>query len=454
MKPLALLPLLALSYLSHAQAPQPLFAQPTPAQAKADEKLFNSKAWNTPYKTNLSEDEKVAGLSKFWAEAKYNFAFFDKVPTLSWDSLYLAYLPKVRATTSMLRYYEVLQEMCAQLHDGHSNVYPPEELFAEAFEAPPVRTALIEGKVVLTEVRSPSLRQQGVVPGVEVLAIDGVPVRTYAQQRIAPYQSASTSQDREMRTYSARLLAGAANQPVTLSLQDAKGRQFTRTLARSGYSDAQSNQPPLLEVKVLKGNIGYVALNSFADKALLTQFADAYPQLKQTKALILDVRRNGGGNSDIGFSILKYLLDKPFQTTVWHTRDYRPSYRPWELPELWYGEAEAPVSPQGATPYAGKVVVLTSARTFSAAEDFAVAFDYAKRGLIIGEPTGGSTGQPLSFSLPGGGSARVCTKRDTYPDGKEFVGVGVQPQRVVHPTISDVRAGRDTVLESALHEIH
>jgi carboxyl-terminal processing protease len=76
-----------------------------------------------------------------------------------------------------------------------------------------------------------------------------------------------------------------------------------------------------------------------------------------------------------------------------------------------------------------------------------------KRGRIIGEPSGGSTGQPLPFNLPGGGWARVCTKRDTYPDGKEFVGRGVQPQAVVHPTVSDVRAGRDTALEAALREL-
>lgn len=42
-----------------------------------------------------------------------------------------------------------------------------------------------------------------------------------------------------------------------------------------------------------------------------------------------------------------------------------------------------------------KVVVLTSPRTYSAAEDFASAFDVMRRGLIVGEPTGGSTGQPL-----------------------------------------------------------
>jgi len=73
-----------------------------------------------------------------------------------------------------------------------------------------------------------------------------------------------------------------------------------------------------------------------------------------------------------------------------------------------------------------------------------------KRGRIVGEPTGGSTGQPLSIALPGGGSFRICTKHDRYPDGKEFVGVGVQPQVVVHPSIEDFRAGRDTVLEAAL----
>lgn len=59
------------------------------------------------------------------------------------------------------------------------------------------------------------------------------------------------------------------------------------------------------------------------------------------------------------------------------------------------------------------MIVLTSARTYSAAEDFVVAFDAMKRGTIVGEPTGGSTGQPLLFVLPGGGTGRVCTKRDS-----------------------------------------
>ena len=45
-------------------------------------------------------------------------------------------------------------------------------------------------------------------------------------------------------------------------------------------------------------------------------------------------------------------------------------------------------------------------------------------------------GQPYMFDMPGGGSARICTKRDTYPDGREFVG-GVKPDIEVRSTLND-----------------
>ncbi len=97
--------------------------------------------------------------------------------------------------------------------------------------------------------------------------------------------------------------------------------------------------------------------------------------------------------------------------------------------------------------------MLTSARTFSAAEDFAAAFKTMNRGLIIGEATGGSSGQPLFISLPGNGSARICTKRDKLGNGEDFVGKGIQPDKVVAPTVQDVRKGIDTELQAAIREL-
>ena len=76
-----------------------------------------------------------------------------------------------------------------------------------------------------------------------------------------------------------------------------------------------------------------------------------------------------------------------------------------------------------------------------------------KRARLVGTPTGGSTGQPLQIPLPGGGRARVCAKRDTFPDGTEFVGIGVIPDVEVRPTVADFAAGRDVVFERGLAEL-
>jgi len=55
--------------------------------------------------------------------------------------------------------------------------------------------------------------------------------------------------------------------------------------------------------------------------------------------------------------------------------------------------------------------------------------------------------------LPGGGGGRICSKRDVFPDGREFVGVGVAPSIEVRQTVAGLRTARDPVLERALAEL-
>jgi len=72
------------------------------------------------------------------------------------------------------------------------------------------------------------------------------------------------------------------------------------------------------------------------------------------------------------------------------------------------------------------------------------------RFTTVGEPTWGSTGQPLSLQLPGGGGARICTKRDTYPDGRDFVGYGVQPAVKIERTPAALIGKEDNILSKGL----
>jgi len=413
--------------------------------------------WETPalagsYKENISEDEKIAGLSKLWSEVKYNFVDTATLEKLDWDKLYLETLPRVRAARSTEEYYRVLLEMAGKLKDGHTNVYPPHELFDRMMGLPLLKTRPIEGRVIVTEVLDPGLRAKGIMPGLEVVSVDGTEVKAYAARELAPYVSASTPQDEELRTFGYEFLRGAVGSAPRVAFRNAAGKQFEQQVPRvnSEARKAAVANSPSFEFSMLPGDVAYVSLNSFEDNSAADAWLAAFDEISKSSALVIDVRRNGGGNSDVGYKILATLDNKAFLTSRWATRDYKPTWRAWEKEQPMYAEAPEAVQPDPQRQYAKPVLVLTGAATFSAAEDFAVAFDGMQRGTLVGTATGGSSGQPLFIKLPGGGSARICTKQDTYPDGRAFVGVGVQPQHIVQQTVEGVRAGRDEVLEAAL----
>lgn len=410
---------------------------------KNREARWKDEALKTNYSPNLPDEEKVAGLSLLWSQAKYNFVNFDHA-NVDWDKTYLDYLSQVKSTKTTTEYYKVLQKFYAQLKDGHTNVYFPKELSKEVNSRPPMRTELIEGRVFITKVFSDSLQKDGIIPGLEILKIDDVPVLTYAGEFAAPYQSSSTPQDLEIRTFSYSLLSGPEKKPITLVLKNAKGRIFTKTVARSGYHDIKQEQG--LQYKEIN-NIGYLTINNFEDEKIIRQFDSLFTQIDRTKGLIIDVRNNGGGDGYIGYHIIASLTNKPFKSSA----SSIPKYI--SIPGIgmqWNRNNAEDIDPNGKQYYNKPVVLLVSARTFSAAEDFTVAFDYMKRGKLIGQPTGGSTGQPIGFDLPGGGSARVCGKHDTFPDGKEFIGVGVIPDIIIQKTIKDLTGNKDAVLDKAL----
>ena len=96
------------------------------------------------------------------------------------------------------------------------------------------------------------------------------------------------------------------------------------------------------------------------------------------------------------------------------------------------------------------MILLTDGGCFSACEDFLVPFHDNKRGTLIGETTGGSSGQPFFYKFGNRMSFRISTKREFFPDGSPFEGVGIRPNIEVAPTVADLAAGRDPVLAKAL----
>ena len=421
------------------------------AEAATPNRVWGGSAFETPYRDKLTVQERVAGLSLFWSEARHSFVHFSHVPDLDWNKTYLLYLDKVMAAETTRDYYRVLMQLGPLLQDGHTNIYPPQELIDEFYAGPPVVTALVEGKVIVLRVDSPALARQLQV-GDEIVAVDGQPVRDYAERNVAPFVSASTSQDRDVRLYSYQFLSGAAATPVKLRVRSANQVERDEVVARSGYTDISRNETG--GVRMLPGGVAYLAVNQFENDAGLKAFEQALPQIMKAKGLVIDVRDNGGGSSHFGYAILSYLSRAPLATSASDTRAADALWRAQSGPAIrWAPMPSSPYSYKHAQVYTGPVAVLTGPKTFSAGEDFVLAFELMKRGKIIGRATAGSTGQPLQFGMPGGGVARVCVKRDTYPDGRAFVGKGIAPNIVVLPTVADVRSGRDATLERALAEL-
>ncbi|MDP8979977.1 MAG: S41 family peptidase [Acidobacteriota bacterium] len=135
------------------------------------------------------------------------------------------------------------------------------------------------------------------------------------------------------------------------------------------------------KVERLQGNIGYLDLRGFMEAQWGSETAVAAMNfLANTDALIIDLRQNGGGDPAMVALITSYLFS-PGEEVHLNDLYWRPSnetHQWWTLPYV------------PGRRYANKpVYVLTSNRTFSAAEEFTYNLKNLKRATIIGETTGG-----------------------------------------------------------------
>jgi len=135
-------------------------------------------------------------------------------------------------------------------------------------------------------------------------------------------------------------------------------------------------------VERLAGNVGYVEIRSFGfDTADVSSVAaTAFTFLGHTDALIIDVRRNGGGSPHMVAQVSSYL----FGPDAVHLNSLY--WRPDNRTDHFYTRSKVPGTRYGPDK---PVYVLTSRNTFSGAEEFAYNLQSLKRATIVGDTTGG-----------------------------------------------------------------
>lgn len=207
---------------------------------------------------------------------------------------------------------------------------------------------------------------------------------------------------------------GAEPRPSTATPGAEELAAMRSEMARHAYG--------IQRVERLDGNIGYLEIRGFGPTDLVGEaYSAAIGLLSGTEALILDLRRNGGGEPESVAYLLSHFFapgDERHLNDI-YTRPGDSTRQYWTLPVP-------------GTRYLRPVYVLTSPRTFSGGEECAYDFQTQKRGLVVGEITGGGANPGDDVALGHGFIAFIPTGRAINPVTKtNWEHVGVKPDIAV-----------------------
>ena len=197
--------------------------------------------------------------------------------------------------------------------------------------------------------------------------------------------------------------------------------------------EMKQNNCTFERVAILPHNIGYLKFNSFPDASICgPTAAGAMAKINHADAIIFDLRDNPGGYANMVALIATYLFDRPTHLNDFYDRSQNSTEESWTLP------------PVPGNRLANKpAFVLTSSRTFSAAEGFSYDLKMLKRATLVGETTSGRGHMGAPHRIDDHFTIRVPGTKVINPISKtNWEGTGVEP---------DVRVKAADALRTAIN---
>jgi hypothetical protein len=220
-------------------------------------------------------------------------------------------------------------------------------------------------------------------------------------------------------------------QRLTEDLRAVARDKHLRVTAPGAPAAAPRPAPPRAEggialADILDGNVGYLEVVRFPPPDTFNAAVNrAMAALQTTRALIVDVRRNGGGSPITVSYLVSYFLGSGDRVHINTFINRIPGTETFRSQDFW--SDPTPFS------YAGKpVFVLTSDGTFSGGEEFAYDMQVMRLATVVGETTGGGANPGGNYPLAAGLVMFVPGGRARNPiTGTNWEGVGVKPDLAV-----------------------
>lgn len=335
----------------------------------------------------LSQPEK--DFESFWTTFKNHYAFF-QLKGVNWDSSYIKFRSLVNKKTKKKELVTILSQMVEPLKDGHITISSGEE--------------------ILYKVKKPSYFKQE-FKGVEPLFWKTV---------------------------------------------------YT-TLEKNNFSVVTGVGPVFKEENLYylshSLNVGYIRITRcFANpesifddekeesdtKLMLFLFDIIVKTLSSTKAIIIDIRANGGGHG--GIELASRFTNEKILTHYKAIR-IKGDYESFTKPEANY------LTPNNGTRYLNQIIILTNDKTASSAEDFTISLYRLPNVTTIGSNTSGMLSDMFSGNISKGISYTLSNQRYYSIENVFLEDIGVPVKIVVNNKRQDIEAAIDPVIIKAIEII-
>jgi C-terminal processing protease CtpA/Prc len=401
-------------------------------------------------------------------------------------------------------FFGLLLPIIAELKDGHTRAFLSDFPKYEGLVGFPLKLSFHDYRPFIID----NYGQEDIPRGAELITVNGVSAGRFFEAladlvpsdgniKLAKYRKLENLHFLNMlvraQNKSSKVYQVAIQTEEGLKTFKLKGLGFSALMTAIEEKDPFIPPSSPIELKFpdsLKG-LGYLRVSSFSPNRFRDDFSKYRKvidslvttlQQKKTKHLILDLRNNGGGDDYYHLYLLRYLMKTPF--ALYEKLNFKEAAYQFLLKEALPGiSTEAfkktedglysPTdkfwgvsSPMGTfTPFAnafdGELIILINAFTFSEGAACAAILHHSKRGIFVGEETGGSYigsvsgySPPITFphsririNIPLGNILRPVFNSHSWTDR------GVLPDHPIAPTAKDILNGRDVVLEKALESV-
>ena len=336
---------------------------------------------------------------------------------LNMDSIHSSFLQRLENTdVDKAEFGNILKEFLSSLNVGHSFVYLRDYTAGYA----PI---FIENRIFI-DTPNEYLLANGFKDKDEIIAVNGTTVSEWLDKH-EKFTSASTDEARRLNTALAVFRSWGDTTATYNVVREADTLEIKLPLKKYDLLPKETKDDQLVKWSIINDSIGYINIQSMMDP-VTDDFIKAYRNVRGLPHLIVDIRRNEGGNSGNGMDIAEYLIKKQQPHCVSPSKVMEP-------------QNDA---------YKGKVYLLISPCTFSAAESFALDIKESGNAILIGSATAGDTGNsPKTFHTSNGIYFRLPTREPSKsPKGFPMEGIGISPDYKVEQTVSDFMNSHDTVL--------